>query len=195
MKNFPPIPFFISSIALIAVCMLTPLNLTCPICDGTGSLKAAQDLIVKDTSVQLISQAPVYTFGECGTQVMRSKFTYSVNMTVTNNGSVASKGTVTVSFSRHPVGYEVFVQDAEGNMVVQEYMPPTVPAFVDVAAGATKTIHLDLTYIDDMLAPGDPPPQASITAGADLIDPTCGGTGRLTFVNWIGAKLKPPSFQ
>lgn len=195
MKNWPPIPFFVSSMALIVVGILSTLNLTCPVCAGSGYLEAAQGLTVKNTSLSLVKETPVYTFGECGTPVVRSKYTYAVNMTVTNNSSVESRGTITVSFSRHAAGSKTFIQDPEGNMVEVEYMPPTVPAFMDVPAGTTKDIKFDLTYIDDPLAPEEATPQASVSAGEDMTDPTCGGTGVLSFVNWIGAKLKPPSFQ
>ncbi len=195
MKNFPPIPFLVTSVALVAVGVLTPLNLKCPVCDGTGYLKAAQNLTVKDTSIQLIKETPVYTFGECGMPVKRIKFTYSVNMTVVNTGNAESKGTVKISFSRHPPGFKTYIQDGEGNMVEVEYQPPTVPAFLDVPAGQTKNIQMSLTYVDDPPVPGDPAPQASVSAGEDVTDPTCAGTGILSFPFWIGAKLKPPTVQ
>lgn len=182
-------------IACVGVGVLATLDLTCPICEGTGTLLAAQGLTLKGTSITLVSETPVYTFGECGTPVKRSKFTYSVNMSLANGNNGAARGTVKVIFSRHPPGFEVFVIDPEGIQVVQEYMPPTVPAYVSVPAGTTRTIATSLTYIDDPLLPGDPAPRPAIEAGVDMTDPTCGGIGILSFVDWIGAKLKPPSFE
>ena len=194
MKNLPPVPFFASALALIVIGVLTTLNLTCPVCGGTGYLKAAQGLTLSDSSIRLIKDAPVYTFGECGMPLRMEKFTYAVNMTFINTGNQESKGTVTVEFTRQGVGTQ-WVQDQEGNLVEQTYRPPTVPAYVDVPAGTTKNIQTELTFIDTPLLPDEAGPEAKVTSGEDLQDPTCGGGGVLTFVQWIGAKLKPPSFQ
>jgi hypothetical protein len=195
MKKFPPVPFFISSIALIVVAVLTTLYPTCPICGGSGVLKAAQGLVVKDTSIQLLDQVPVFTFGACGVPQQMAKFTYAVNMTLTNNSSSETKGTVKVVFSQHPPGFQTFVMDLEGNLQAVDYMPPSVPAYVDVPAGQTKVIHVNLTYTDNPLVAGEAGAQVSITPGEDLTDPTCGGTGKLSFAKWIAAKLQPPSFH
>ena len=195
MKNLPPIPFFVSSLALVVVGMLSTLNLACPICNGTGFLKAAQGLEVKDPKIKLLNEVPVFGFGDCGVPRRQTKFTYAVNMTLTNNSSSAAKGTLKVVFSSHPLGSQTFVLDLEGNLQPIDYVPPTVPAYVDVAAGQTKTMQVTLTYIDIPVVTGDPEPVVTISAGEDVKDPTCGGTGKLTFAKWIGAKLKPPSFN
>lgn len=195
MKKFPPVPFLVSSIALIVAGVLTTLQPTCPICGGSGILKAAQGLVVNDTSIQLLNQVPVYTFGACGLPLKKAKFTYAVDMTLTNNSSAETKGTVKVVFSQHPPGFQTYVMDLEGNLQTVDYAPPTVPAYVDVPAGQTKVIHVNLTYIDDPLVAGEAGAQVSITPGEDLTDPTCGGTGKLSFAKWIGAKLQPPSFK
>ena len=195
MKNWPPIPFFVSFLALVAVGVLTTLELTCPICDGTGTLKAAQGLTVKEVTVKLVGEKPIYTFGECGTPVHRIKFTYSVDLNLTNDSNELAHGTVTVQFSRLPPGSKTYMQNAEGEMVEVEYMPPSVPAYVSVPAGSTRNIVRALSFIDDPLLPGEARPQGTVLAGVDMIDPTCGGTGILSFVDWIGAKLRPPSFE
>lgn len=195
MKNWPPVPFLLSAVALVAVGALTPLTLPCPLDDGTGWLTAAPGLTVQNSVVKLVSEKPVFTFGECGTPVHRTKFTYSVSINLTNSSVEPVKGMVKVIFSRYAEGSKRYVQNAEGEMVEEEYAPPTVPAYVSVPAGTTKEVHLTLTYIDDPLAPGDPVPEAKITAGEGMIDPTCGGTGTLSFARWIEAKLRPPSFE
>mgnify|MGYP003392549828 CR=1 FL=1 len=196
MKNLPPIRFIILSIAFVIVGVLPAFEFACPIDGGTGLLKAAQGLKVESVTPKLISEKEIFTFGACGMPIKRSKFTYAVDMLLTNESIETSKGTVTVAFHRFATGQQVMVQNAEGEMVYEDYRPPTVPAYVSVPAGTTKHIERVLSFIDEPLAPGEEPHKPGVEAGVDMRDPTCGGTGKLRFIEWLNAIVKgPPSFE
>ncbi len=196
MTTWPPVRFTILSIAFVVVGVLPAFEFDCPVDGGTGLLKAAQGLKVESVEPKLISEKEVFTFGECGTPVKRSKFTYAVDMSLTNGGTELSRGTVTVVFNRFAVGQQVMVQNPEGEMVYLEYRPPTVPAYVAVTAGNTKNIERVLSIIDEPLAIRKEPHRPTVEAGTDLRDPTCGGTGKLHFIEWLQAIVKgPPSFE
>lgn len=196
MKNLPPIRFIILSIAFVVVGVLPAAEFTCPIDGGSGLLKAAQGLKVESVALRLISEKDVFTFGECGAPVKRSKFTYAVDMLLTNTSTEPSRGTVTVVFNRFAEGQQVMMQNPEGEMVYVDYMPPTVPAYVSVPAGTTGNIVRVLSIIDEPLAINNDPHRPAVEAGVDLRDPTCGGTGKLHFIEWLNAIVKgPPSFE
>ena len=196
MKNLPPIRFTILSIAFVIVGVLPAVEFACPIDGGTGLLKSAQGLKVESVETRLISEKVIFTFGECGAPVKRSKFTYAVDMLLTNTSTEPSRGTVTVVFHRYATGRQIMVQNAEGEMVYQDYRPPTVPAYVAVPAGTTKHIERVLSFIDEPLTPGEDPHKPGVEAGTDMQDPTCGGTGILHFIEWLKAIIKgPPSFE
>lgn len=196
MKNLPPIRFMILSIAFVIVGVLPAAEFTCPIDGGTGILKAAQGLKVESVEARLISEKAIFTFGECGMPVKKSKFTYAVDMLLTNESIETSRGTVTVVFHRFATGQQVMVQDPEGAMVYQDYQPPTEPAYVTVPAGTTRNVERVLSFIDEPLTPGEEPHKPGVEAGTDMRDPTCGGTGKLRFIEWLKAIGKgPPSFE
>lgn len=196
MKTAPPLRFTILSVVFIIVGVLPLFELDCPIDGGTGVLEAAQGLKVGSVEPKLISEKDVFTFGECATPVKRSKFTYAVDMSLTNEGIEASKGTVTVVFHRFATDRQVMVQNAEGEMVYEDYRPPTEPAYVSVPAGTTRNVVSVLSFIDEPLTPGEEPHKPGVEAGTDMQDPTCGGTGRLHFIDWLQAMIKgPPSFE
>ena len=196
MKNLPPIRFIILSIVFVIVGVLPAFEFTCPIDGGTGLLKAAQSLKVESVEPRLISEKDVFTFGECGAPVKRSKFTYAVDMLLTNESTEPSRGTVTVVFNRFEIGQQVMEQNAEGEMVYVDYRPPTVPAYVAVPAGTTRNVERVLSFIDEPLTPGEEPHKPGVEAGTDMRDPTCGGTGKLHFIEWLKAIVKgPPSFE
>jgi len=196
MKTVPPLRFTILAAIFIIVGVLPLFELDCPIDGGTGVLKAAQGLKVGNVEPKLISQKDVYTFGECATPVKRSKFTYAVDMVLTNGDAETSKGTVTVVFHRYGAGQQVLVQNAEGEMVYEDYRPPTEPAYVSVPAGTTRNIARVLSFIDEPLKSGGELHRPAVEAGTDMRDPTCGGTGKLHFIDWLEAMIKgPPSFE
>lgn len=196
MKNLPPVRFTILSIAFVIVGVLPAFEFACPVDGGTGLLKSAQGLKVESVEPRLISEKDVFTFGECGAPVKRSKFTYAVDMLLTNEGMEPSRGTVTVVFNRFEIGQQVMEQNPEGEMVYVEYRPPTVAAYVAVPAGTTKHIERVLSLIDEPLAIRPEPHRPTVEAGIDLRDPTCGGTGKLHFIEWLNAIVKgPPSFE
>lgn len=196
MKNFPPVRFIVPSVALIVVAALTPMKFTCPICDGEGTLTAAQGLVLESSSLNLLKQEHIYTFGECYLPLKMTKYTYAVNMTLSNKSDQAAKGTVKVVFQRqgNTAGGN-WVQDAEGNMQWVPYMPPTVPAYVDIPSQTTKEVRVTLSFIDKPPAEGEGALENEIKPGEDVQDPTCGGLGTLTFANWLKARVVPPSFD
>ncbi len=194
MKNLPPVRFAILSVAFVIVGVLPTLEFTCPIDGGTGILKAAQGLKVESVDAKLVSEKEVFTFGECGAALKKSKFTYAVDMLLANEGKEPSQGTVSVVFSR--IGQQTMVMNAEGEMVYEDFRPPTFPAYVAVPAGTTKNIERVLSFIGNPLLPEDKPYHPTIEAGTDMQDPTCGGTGKLHFIEWLKAiVIGPPSFE
>ncbi|MDO8716227.1 MAG: hypothetical protein Q7J73_05405 [Dehalococcoidales bacterium] len=196
MKNLPPIRFTILSVAFVIVGVLPAFEFACPIDGGTGLLKAAQGLKVESVETRLISEKDVFTFGECGSPMRMSRFTNAVDMLLTNTSTEPSRGTISVIFSRHPIGEQIMVQNAEGEMVYEEFRPPTFPAYVAVPAGTTKNIERVLSFIDNPLLPEDKPYHVTVEAGTDMRDPTCGGTGKLHFIEWLKAiVIGPPSFE
>lgn len=196
MKTWPPLRFILFSIAFAVVGVLPTFELTCPIDGGTGILKAAQGLKVESVEAKPVREKEVFAFGECGVARKRSKFTYAVDMLLTNNSSEPSQGTVSVVFNRHAIGEQIMVQNEEGEMVFEEYRPPSLPAFVAVPAETTRKIERVVTFVDDPFQPGEAPYRVAVEAGEDLRDPTCGGTGKLSFVNWLRAIIAgPPSFE
>ncbi len=192
MKIWPPIPFVIFSFAFIVFGVLSTFELTCPVDGGTGILKAAHGLKIRSVDSKLISEKEVVAPGlVCASTRKRTIFTYAVNMSITNESNESNQGTVSVIFNR--IANETLVQNFEGG-IQQGYQPITFRAYIAVLpAGTTRNIERVFSFIDDPLLPQEPPHEATVMAGQDIPDPTCSGTGKLSFVHWLQAKLKGPA--
>ena len=193
MKTRPPFPFMLFSIAFVLVGVLTTLRLPCPLSHGTGILPAAQGLKVESAESKLVSMKDTYKFTACGTPIPTVKYTYLVNMVLTNEGTEPSQGSISVSFNPgFSVGYHVLIGEGEGEdvMVVEGNAPPTLAdAYVNIPAGATRNIGREFTFIDQAYgvppgAHGDPH-QVTVEAGREIADPMCGPAGKLPFVKWL----------
>ena len=180
--------------------MLSAFEFPCPRDGGTGILKAAQGLTVSSVELKLIGVKEVFRFGGgCGSTMLMFSYKYAVDMSLTNENTEPVRGTALVTFNREFSNQATFVVDEEGG-IVGEHTPQL---YVYVAVPAETTINIErVLSFEDLPSPSQnvssqtaPPHTATVEAGRDVQDPTCGGTGKLPFVQWIQAKLKEPSFE
>ncbi len=180
MKGQLPRSFIIFSIAVILVGVLTLFEFPCPVDQGTGIILAAKDLKVESVELKPVSVKIDYTFSECGVPVQISKFTYEVDMLLKNEDTEPSHGIVLVKFFNDNAGK---VYDKLGQPVEM----PTPRLFVDVDIPATTAEHIKkvLSFTGLPLEPETGLHRVTVEMTRDQPDPTCGGTGKLPFVDFL----------
>lgn len=197
MKVWAPVPFVLLSIVFVLAGVATTVDLTCPLCHGSGILPAARGLKVESVESRLINQTDTFKFSACGNPVKAVKYIYAVDMVLTNESTELSEGSVSIVFNPgFSGGYHVLIGEGEGEdaVVVEGDAPPTpLYSYVVVPAGVTKNIKLQMPFIDQEyhLPPGSQadPHSVIIESGKDIPDATCGATGKLTFVKWLQVKV------
>lgn len=196
MKAKPPVPFMLFSIAFVLVGMLTTLELPCPLSHGTGIIVAAQDLRAESVESELIGMKETFRFTACGKSVPSIKYTYAVDMLLTNESTEPSQGSVLISFNpRFGSGQHLVLEGGGGEdpILVEGPAPSSlVPTYVDVPAGGTKNVAWVLSFIDDAYAiPSGvqaDPHGVTVEEGHDTPDPTCSETGKVPFIKWLEVK-------
>jgi hypothetical protein len=162
MKIQAPVPFMLAAAIAVLVGGLTTIELLCPVCDGKGFLEGAPGLKVESVESELLGENQLTSL-DCGDITIRDKYKYEVNISLTNEGTEPSKGTMVVLF--FPVfGQERLVLGALGVLEVleqetqiietdladphdpKEEIPIVVPIYVSVPAGTTKNIKRVLSF-------------------------------------------------
>ena len=197
MKAGPPVTFMLSFGAFIVIGGLSLLKLPCPLSHGTGIIEAAQGLTVDSVVSKSISVAKTVKFSACGAPIQWIKYKYLVNMSLTNNSSEPSMGSVSVTFTPLlSVGQHLTAGEGEADaaeIVTGDAPPTTVSMVVDVPAKTTKTVQSTLSFEDQMY---DVPSgytgslyDVTVGTGKDIPDPTCTPSGKVPFVTWLQVKL------
>lgn len=197
MKVQVPGSFVLFSIAFVLVGMVTTIELPCPLSHGTGIIAAAQDLRAESIKSELISMKKTFRFTACGTAVPSIKYTYAVDMLLTNESTEPRQGSVLISFNpRFGMGQHLVLEGGGGeDPILVEGPAPSVllPTYVDVPAGGTENVERVLSFIDDAYnipsgVQADPH-GVTVEEGNDIPDPTCSETGKVPFVKWLEVKI------
>ncbi len=144
---------------------LTTIELPCPVCDGKGFLEGAPGLKVESVESELLGENLLVS-ADCEDVVnlrIRDKYEYEVNISLTNEGTEPSKGSIVVLF--YPVfGQQRLVLGALGRIEILEQemqaietdkadphdpievIPIVVPIYVSVPAETTKNIKRVLSF-------------------------------------------------
>ena len=180
MKNRPPGSFILFSIGVVLVGLLPAVELPCPICQGTGIIKAAQGFEVEGVEVEQIGVEDDFMFSECGLPTKIPKFTYAVDASLKNETTELIRGNVLVQFqiSNTPIYFEG---------VPVEVAPPRIIVLVEIPAGTTKNIKA-------VAKSSDIPYGVTIEETTDIPCPVDGGTGKLPFVEWLKVNLYKEDF-
>lgn len=157
-------------ITVLLVGGLTAIELPCPVCGGTGYLPTTQGLRVESVELELISTEVIYNF-LCGPEDDDFRFTYAVNMLLTNEGTEPTQGSVEV----------VFYEDEGASEIML-----IVPTEVTVAPETTKNIVRIISFDRPAFEYDVESFWATVkTGGQDILCSVSGARGKLPFVKWL----------
>jgi hypothetical protein len=176
----PPVPFLMVSIIAAGIAIASSAQVTCPACQGAGTLKTAQGL---DAQITDIKQTDRHVPAGCCDNPI-AEYAYLVTVSVTNPGATTISGNLTINFY-NPGDSALQADEKEVGFSTLE---------VEVPAGATKT-YKPTCFLMQFGAMLEKPHRAAINSDAlkaemDIPCALCQGRGKIACFDWLEGRAK-----
>ena len=181
-RIFNAYTYFVLGLALITG--MTLVQLPCPACGGTGTVKGVTSLEVAGVEAKVVDHVELGI--ECGWDYER--YTYDVKLSVTNKSSSPSYGVIMVTFHDPGEAYSM-PQEVDDESVTAQFTGETLeafPFFVEVGPNRTEVFEKEVQFSGITLQLFTAiSHQVEAIAASEFPCPFHGATATVAFTEWL----------